>query len=156
MIRIEAWSCSHAHVCLLLSLLPSSLPPSLPPSLPFPSLLIISSTPPSLLPSFCPPSLPLSLSLSHPPSLPPYPPQNWEHCGPYFWIKHCLELILSVANPDLPLQPSPSSPLLPSISSIGPVQTSMTRDVPEPPAITMHLPEVHVRTCTCIYICIYR
>ena len=70
--------------------------------------------------------------------------QNWEHCGGYFWIKHCLELILTVAALDQPILPAPPTPQLPSIASVGPAQTSLTHDVPEPPAISSQLPEVRV------------
>ena len=80
------------------------------------------------------------VNLSPPP--PPPPTQNWEHCGSFFWIKHCLELVLSVASLDQPITPGPQTPQLPSVASVGPAQTSLTRDVPEPPAISSQLPEV--------------
>ncbi|KAL5497639.1 hypothetical protein EMCRGX_G014148 [Ephydatia muelleri] len=44
--------------------------------------------------------------------------QNWEHCGGYFWIKHCIELVLAVVVADNPIkccQGTPSSPVLGSL-----------------------------------------
>ncbi|XP_019851030.1 PREDICTED: transformation/transcription domain-associated protein [Amphimedon queenslandica] len=67
--------------------------------------------------------------------------QNWEHCGGHFWIKQCIELIISVGNLEMPLKVSPMSPVLPCISSICPTTTPLVHDVSEPPTITSQLPE---------------
>ena len=44
---------------------------------------------------------------------------------------------------DVRMQASSSTPRLPSISSVGPTQTTLTHDVTEPPEISIQLPEVH-------------
>ena len=85
---------------------------------------------------FSPPlSLSLSLSLSLPLPLSPslsLPPS----------LLLSLQLVLAVASMDVRIQASPSTPRLPSISSVGPTQTTLTHDVTEPPAISSQLPEV--------------
>ena len=55
-----------------------------------------------------------------------------------------LQLVLAVASMDVRMQASSSTPRLPSISSVGPTQTTLTHDVTEPPEISIQLPEVRV------------
>ena len=52
------------------------------------------------------------------------------------------QLLIMVALIDTPMKASSSSPLLPSISSMGPANTPLAHDVTEPPAITSQPPEV--------------
>lgn len=44
--------------------------------------------------------------------------QNWESIGPHFWIKQCIELILVTVTPEMKIQMSHESSILPSISSV--------------------------------------
>ncbi|XP_064401908.1 transformation/transcription domain-associated protein-like isoform X2 [Halichondria panicea] len=67
--------------------------------------------------------------------------QNWEHCGSYFWVKHCIDLVLTAGSHEDLINHSPSSPRLPCISSISHITTTVTTDVTEPPAISTQLPE---------------
>ena len=55
---------------------------------------------------------------------------------------HIPQLLLMVGMIDGPVRASTSSPLLPSITSIGPASTPLAPDVTEPPAITSQPPEV--------------
>lgn len=44
--------------------------------------------------------------------------QNWEAIGPHYWIKQCIELLLVTASPDVKIQMSHESSILPSITSV--------------------------------------
>ena len=55
---------------------------------------------------------------------------------------------MAVSSPDQPVTPAPLTPQLPSVASVGPAQSSLSHDVPEPPAISSQLPEV-------LYITVY-
>ena len=67
--------------------------------------------------------------------------------------------MLNVAALEQPMHSIPGTPQLPSISTVGPTQTSLPHDVPEPPIISSQLPEVHVRSYadarTCMYVRAY-
>ena len=67
--------------------------------------------------------------------------QNWEHCGGYFWIKHCIELVLAVAVTDSPIKCCQGTPLLPSLGFFGSSHATLPHDVNEPPIISSQLPE---------------
>ncbi|KAG5328830.1 TRRAP protein, partial [Acromyrmex heyeri] len=44
--------------------------------------------------------------------------QNWEHIGPHYWIKQCIELLLATVNASTLVQITNEDLLLPSITSI--------------------------------------
>ncbi|GAB6032800.1 hypothetical protein CHUAL_012003 [Chamberlinius hualienensis] len=44
--------------------------------------------------------------------------QNWESIGPHYWIKQCIDLVLSTAVDGLPVQLSDASICVPSICSV--------------------------------------
>ncbi|XP_032685098.1 transformation/transcription domain-associated protein [Odontomachus brunneus] len=52
--------------------------------------------------------------------------QNWENIGPHYWIKQCIELILSSANPNTQIQMTNQDLLLPSVKSI--IHMGMDKD----------------------------
>lgn len=52
--------------------------------------------------------------------------QNWENIGSHYWIKQCIELILSSANPETQIQMTNQDLLLPSVASI--VHMGMDKD----------------------------
>lgn len=52
--------------------------------------------------------------------------QNWENIGPHYWIKQCIELILSSSNPITQIQMTNQDLLLPSVTSI--IHMGMDKD----------------------------
>ena len=44
--------------------------------------------------------------------------QNWESMGPHYWIKQCLELVMSTASSAMPVTNSSPSSHLPSVTSV--------------------------------------
>lgn len=44
--------------------------------------------------------------------------QNWENIGPHYWIKQCLQILLSTAHDRIPIQVSRSDIMLPSVTSV--------------------------------------
>ena len=56
---------------------------------------------------------------------------------------------------DVRMQASSSTPRLPSISSVGPTQTTLTHDVTEPPEISIQLPEVRKLEKSGVFIIVY-
>jgi len=44
--------------------------------------------------------------------------QNWEAMGPHYWIKQCIELVLSAASPTCTLQNITGSSLLPPVTGV--------------------------------------
>ena len=45
--------------------------------------------------------------------------QNWEFIGPHFWIKQCIELLLTVADCDQPVKMVSETTALPFVSSLS-------------------------------------
>ncbi|KAA0197800.1 hypothetical protein HAZT_HAZT001767 [Hyalella azteca] len=44
--------------------------------------------------------------------------QNWENIGPHYWIKQCIQILLSTAHDKIPIQVSRSDIMLPSVTSV--------------------------------------
>ena len=54
------------------------------------------------------------------------------------------QLLMMVGLIDSPIKAASSSPIFPSIMSVGPTNTPLAHDVTEPPAITSQPPEVSI------------
>lgn len=52
--------------------------------------------------------------------------QNWDNIGPHYWIKQCIELVLSSASPITQIQMTNQDLLLPSVTSI--IHMGMDKD----------------------------
>ncbi|CAN7942001.1 unnamed protein product [Ixodes hexagonus] len=91
--------------------------------------------------------------------------QNWETIGPHFWIKQCLELVLSTAVSNAPLRSAQPGALLPAATA-GLLQAdALDRDTlalatplkEEPPdtevwGADILCPESDNRTCICVFL----
>ncbi|KAK3867130.1 hypothetical protein Pcinc_027378 [Petrolisthes cinctipes] len=44
--------------------------------------------------------------------------QNWDHMGPHYWIKQCIQLLLVTSQPGTPVQNSSQQVLLPGVTAV--------------------------------------